>query len=105
MLPSRKVPFPIVLLELLISSATLFCSFDVSISLLLKGYKLFRIQWVSVVPQLKMKMWSVSHLSTIANDRDNLTCIDKSTNFFQEFRIVLVYGNQVTAMLYHNYIT
>ena len=50
--------------------------------LFLKGYKLFRVKGVAIVPQFKMQVWAIGHLPTVANYRDNVTGIYKITNFF-----------------------
>src|ERR1044071_8684882 len=48
-------------------------------------------------------MWPIGHFSRIANYRNDLTCVHKSTNFLQQFGIVLIDGNEVPGMLdgYH----
>src|SRR5690606_37090456 len=51
-----------------------------------------------------MEMGSVGHLTTVANYRDDFTCVNKCTNFFQEFRIVFVYRNEVPAMLNRDHV-
>src|SRR5436189_2594493 len=52
-----------------------------------------------------MKMGAIGHLATVANNRDDFTCINKTTNFFQQFSIVLEHRDQVPAVLYGNYIS
>src|SRR3979490_3120892 len=83
MLPSSTVPLPMTLLELLISSAARFSSFDVNIIQKLKGYKLFRVQGVAIIPQLEVQMRTIGHLSTVANNRKDVSGVHKITNFFQ----------------------
>src|SRR5882762_7698294 len=82
MLPSSTVPLPMTLLELLISSAARFCSFEVDIIQRLKSYKLFGVQGVAIVPQFEMQMRAIGHLSTVANDRKDVSGVHKITNFF-----------------------
>src|SRR5687767_11307486 len=51
-----------------------------------------------------MQMWPVRQLSAVPHESNDFSGVNKCTNFFIKFCIVLINGNQVGAVLDHDHI-